>query len=434
MNNIIIQNEAALSKVPIVQVLREGSFVFVRILDEFSKGNYEALINGTKIKLKSKLPLQVGKGYTAIVEKGSGLNDKKQIILKLDADFHLAFEGDLNSNNQILTRKMICFSADGKILDSQIAAWFKKNGLLPDKYSFTLLNVLKKSGMKFDPCLIMKARRIGMEFLQNQMEASVIALFMLQKGLQPSKKSIKKIMGKSFFESQDKNCLELIDDAVNADFFAEKNDVKNDFAYERKKNGKNQSFSDDESFLDKTLPLVFKNFFESFFVENKIDEVSKDFSKKNPNLSLFNHMGFNMKNVFYGGTLVRIPFDFNYSVENQEKISCSELEYESKISKKNGSGELNLFYDFDRRKIEEISIKFDFFVTVYKIVLYFKLDKVQKINIFLPLKDFVQKTQSMDFFLLGKKLNCDDVCVFPLEDESDSLSFDFDLALINGSV
>lgn len=410
MNTSVIQNTAALTKVPEFQVLREGSSVFIRILSKNDSSSYGAALNGKRILVKSELPLQVGQGYRATVGQTTNVGERSQLVLKL--------EGQELNGITVIAQSKVDFSSDGVIANPQLAAWFRKNGMAPDSLSFELFNEMKKLGMKFHPFLLRKAHNLGASFKTHQKQAAIAALIMEQKGLKPSKQSIKKLLHDVFANSDDDDDFDEFYDVLNRA-------LDENGGYSSGQSGSEQGLNFAKADLGQNLKEfsvseVFKSFFASLFGKDSQNQYG------NPSvLALFNHTGFSFEKPIYNGTWIRIPFDFEYSAARKQTAT---------ETVKKGNGDLVFYFDSSRKKIDQIVTFFDFGVTAYRFVLYFLENKVNKMKFsrrgdFSELKDVVA-----NFSELAEKLGSPDFEIIPWSEGDDFYADQSKLFSVDGIV
>lgn len=263
-NNIVVMHKVALSKIGTTPVLREGSSVYVKILNKLSNTSYIASFAGDKFKISSTLNLVQGQSFIANIK----LKDSKVLLVPL------INEKSQNINQKILDTKI---NNLGIIQDTSINSFLSKLGLIPDGLSFIIFQELKNLGIKFDINLINKIRNLSIKFKGKEKEAILIALSLEQKGIKSSETLIKDILLNNNEENKEKL---VFSDKLN----------------------NNQKSSQD-------IIEVFKSFFANIFKGN--------FSSFNTGtLTVYNHL--NSKDLYYS-SWIRVPFEFIYNIQENSK-------------------------------------------------------------------------------------------------------------------
>lgn len=266
--NSVVIHSAALSNVSNSQTIREGSSVYVKVLNQVGQNSYTASFAGARFIVKSNNPLQINSSFVATVKLQNG-----QVLLVPKSD-----------NIEILKSFGDNFVNDKIIQDSAVNSYLVQLGLHPDGLSFLMLQTVKNLGMKFNLQVMNKVRNIAMKYPGREKEVIEIALSLEQKGIAITESAIANILltgGDSDFQKEQ---------------------------HSSQKQSKEQA-----AFLYKNNVVeVFKSFFQKILNGENI-------SIKNNELTIFNHKGFNFEKGFENGSWIKIPFEFSYKKEDSLK-------------------------------------------------------------------------------------------------------------------
>ena len=265
--NSVVIHSAALSNVSNSQTIREGSSVYVKILNQVSSNSYTASFAGSRFIVKSNNPLQINSSFVATVKLHNG---QVQLVPKTD---NIAILKNLNGNfiNEIVS-------------DSALKSYLVQLGLVPDGLSFLMLQTVKNFGMKLNVQLLNKIHGLALKYPGREKEVAEIALSLEQKGIAITEAAIESIL------------------FGNSDFSEERDSLE--------EKHENPLFNFD---YKHNVIEAFKSFFENILSGNNV-------SSNNNELTIFNHKGFDLKYSCDFGSWIKIPFDFSYkkdlSVEN----------------------------------------------------------------------------------------------------------------------
>ncbi len=341
MKTPVLVQSAALTKESKIRTLGEGSSVYVKILKNLGGGRYAASFGGNRFEISSAIKLDEGQGVLAKIKI-----EEKRILLVI--------QGEKSVQTAVLKNVEGVFDRDGKILNPQLAKYLERLGLFPDRVNYALLQTVKFLGMKFNPVLFARARRMARSFGSAE-AASKTAMILFQKGMEPSEENIRRILlcAKDSDAGKRSGSEEFLkDESFEDGFFSEKEfDSEDGFDSERGGDSEPRGFSDSggESYFYGRLE---KDFF------NALAENFKDLIEgkcKNPRgvLTLFNHSGFRYDSGAFGGSWVKIPIAFDF-VSDGKKHSAG--------------GEVCFFINAKCGKAEKCSVKAVFFEKLYRFV------------------------------------------------------------------
>ncbi len=369
--NVYIVHKSAFSGSP-SQVLREGSSVFVRIISQTGPQSYEAAFSGARFSVSSSAALQPGTSFTATVS----LRDGKIALVPQQGN------GPLFAETPVVQNFSADIRADGLLSDGRLAAYFTSLGLAPDAVTLALFNGMKELGMRFDPSVLNKARRIGASFPGREKEAAEASLILEQKGLPSGENAVEGILGKENGGGSDgrKNGGETQNDRHKTDIAVD--------AEELIRGGKD-------------IADEVRRFFTGIFSGTIPAEPASGGV-----LTVFNHRGF-CKGETPGGTWIQIPFDIFLDGGTRE-----------------GKGLLRCFLEENHQKSEKFVVKLDFAVKSYFFVLYYLHMGCKKIR-FCSIPDTSiserENQKSLLKTLLADIFHCDEEIQVEWA-ESDSLS------------
>lgn len=324
--NVYITHKTAFSGFS-SQILREGSSVFVRIISKTGARSYEASVSGSRFSVSSQAALKPGSTFTATVLIRNG---KIALVPQPDA-------GLSAGNNPLIQNFSAEIRGDGLLADQRLAAYFMSFGLVPDAVTLMLFNEMKELGMRFDPSLLNKTRRMAQSFPDREKEAAEAALILEQKGISPEESAVEAVLG---------------------------TDTDNDMAG-GKKDAEQQGLSN--AFISAEEDKA------GYTAEDIVDEVHRYFSgifngiipggsNREGMLTVFNHRGF-FRDDSRRGSWIQIPFEISLDGGNKQ-----------------GKGLFRCFLEKDFQKDKKIVIKIDFDVKSYFFVLYYNQGLCKKIR------------------------------------------------------
>ena len=173
MQIISVQSQNALSGVQ--QNLREGDFVFARVLKNLGGGNYLVSFAGGRFAAKSAQSLETGQTFKAQIFLSSG-----GVVLKM------APQANVQGGENLVK----AFSA----LSPEAQEFLAALGLPADNVSARILQHLTQSGSKLDARLMQKVRRLAQKFKGREAEAAEAALALEEKGIDSESAALDQIM------------------------------------------------------------------------------------------------------------------------------------------------------------------------------------------------------------------------------------------------
>lgn len=325
--NVYIVHKSAFSGSP-SQVLREGSSVFVRIISQTGPQSYEAAFSGARFSVSSQTALQPGTSFTATVS----LRDGKIALVPQQGS------GTISAETSVVQNFSADVRADGLLTDGRLAAYFTSLGLAPDAVTLTLFNEMKELGMKFDPSLLNKARRIAASFPGREKEAAEASLILEQKGLPSGENAVEGVLGRENRGGSDgrKNGGETQNDRHKADIAVDEKELVR---------------------AGKDIADEVRRFFTGIF-----DGTIPAEAAPGGILTVFNHRGF-YKSETSGGTWIQIPFDILLDGGSRE-----------------GKGLLRCFLEENHGESKKFVVKIDFDMKSYFFVLYYQNKGCRKIR------------------------------------------------------
>ena len=154
--------------------------VFVRVLKNLGNNRYIVSFLGERTELRSKIPLQVGESFKA---RGFVQNGKPYF--------------------EIIDSKAVLeeITGDAKLLQSL--------GLANDSLSHLMIAFFKSFGIKINTEYLQKARFLAEAFGENKEKAAEIALFLLDKGLEPDIELISSFLSMFLLKNTDEKTENL---------------------------------------------------------------------------------------------------------------------------------------------------------------------------------------------------------------------------------
>ena len=165
--------------------LREGTFVFVRVLDEKSDGTYTVSFAGNRFSVRADRQMKAGDAFPAKLT-----TDGRKLILL--PDFSRGLNGAA-SNSKILNNSNI-FDIN-QLPDADAAKYFASLGLVPDEISRRIVSFMQLMGIRLDGDKAAFIREIAKKFPGHEQEAAEAAVILEEKGLSVTEEAIEALMG-----------------------------------------------------------------------------------------------------------------------------------------------------------------------------------------------------------------------------------------------
>lgn len=350
--NVVVQ-KSALAQNSSARTLGEGDSIYVRVIKNQGGGKYIVSLGGNRFELSSTIKLNEGETFPAKIR----IENQKIFLVQ---------QSGTEIRESVLENLEGLFSSDGKILNPEIVKYFENLSLFPDFVNYSLLQTMKYLGLNFSHQSFTKARQIAFRFKGKESEAAKTALILIQKGIEPSEENVRAILSsdsedsecpdsedlnekKNFFESEalkDSEEFEKSEYSENRDFFSGQ-----EFSDKKNFRSENNSENDESLNLEKRIFSALKNFFDSLLKGEK--------PQKNPQglLSLFNHSGFKKTGFSEGGSWIKVPVEFDFFQNGENKSAF---------------GEICFFIKSETKKAEKFACRINFFEKIYKFVLSFK--------------------------------------------------------------
>lgn len=350
--NVVVQ-KSALAQNSSARTLGEGDSIYVRVIKNQGGGKYIVSLGGNRFELSSTIKLNEGETFPAKIR----IENQKIFLVQ---------QSGTEIRESVLENLEGLFSSDGKILNPEIVKYFENLSLFPDFVNYSLLQTMKYLGLNFSHQAFTKARQIAFRFKGKESEAAKTALILIQKGIEPSEENVRAILSS---DSEDSECPDS-EDLNEKKNFSESEALKDSEEFEKSEYSENrdffsgQEFSDKKNFrsennsendeslnLEKRIFSALKNFFDSLLKGEK--------PQKNPQglLSLFNHSGFKKTGFSEGGSWIKVPVEFDFFQNGENKSAF---------------GEICFFIKSETKKAEKFACRINFFEKIYKFVLSFK--------------------------------------------------------------
>lgn len=317
MQIISVKSQGALSGVQ--QNLREGDFVFARVLKNLGGGNYLISFSGGRFAARSTQNLVQGQTFRAQISLAGG-----SVALKI-----VSGQNAQGGDNLVKT-----FSA----LSPEAREFLAALGLPADSVSAKILQSMMQQGAKLDPRLMQKVRRLSQKFKGRESEAAEAALALEEKGVDSESLALDQIM-----------------DALDGGEGGEAGQN----AQGQEGGGQDQNVSQgpkdgQASGYGQILGEVKRFFsFAENFPQEKID-----------GLAVFNHL----RGKGEAGQKGWVFFPFEYKVSGESQNGAEE-----------GKGTLRLYLDYEKRSLEKMAISFKSICANLFFVVYLKDKKVRKL-------------------------------------------------------
>lgn len=348
VQNVAIHSQTALSGIQ--RSVREGDFLFVRILQNQGGGKYLASFAGGRFFVKSDFPFKAGENFRAQVKIVNG----KFFLLPQNGS------GKISGANAISVQNF-------NFQSPEASAFLASLGLPADGVSQKILQFLMQSGARLDPALMKKARRLAAKFAGHEIDAAESAILLEQKGFDSDDflEEIMELLGGDFQKGENENPREENSSDENSnENSAEKksdSDSKNGAILENAALHKISDLENNCEFFLKQCAEEIKNFFSSALVGDFQGCEKENF------LAFFNQKA--AKNFSQGKkNWIFLPFEFemNSLRKNGEDVL-------------RGAGVFRICVDLEKNLAEKISVNFKFAGKNLRFVLCFKDKKVCRV-------------------------------------------------------
>ena len=348
VQNVAIHSQTALFGIQ--RNVREGDFLFVRILQNQGGGKYLASFAGGRFFVKSDVPLKAGETFRAQVKIVNG----NFFLLPQNAS------GKISGANAISVQNF-------NFQSPEASAFLASLGLPADGVSQKILQFLMQSGARLDSALMKKARRLAAKFAGREIDASESAILLEQKGFDSDDffEEIMDLLGGDFQEGENENPRKKnSSDENSGENSAEKksdSDSKNGAILENAALHKISDLENNYEFFLKQCAEEIKNFFSSALAGNFQGGGKENF------LAFFNQKA--AKNFSQGKkNWIFLPFEFemNSLRKNGEDVL-------------RGAGVFRICVDLEKSLAEKISVNFKFAGKNLRFVLCFKDKKVCRV-------------------------------------------------------
>lgn len=328
MEVVGIKSQGALSGVQ--QNLREGDFVFARVLKNLGGGNYLVSFAGGRFAAKSAQNLVAGQTFRAQISLAG-----QSVALKI-------IPGAADQGGENLVK---AFS----VLSPEAREFLAALGLPADGVSAKILQSMMQNGFKIDARFMQKIRRLAQKFKGREAEAAEAALALEEKGVDSDSAALDQIMaaleGRAGQEGQaGQNASGDEAGGQGADYQQILGEVKRFFDFAAGIGGAVNPGDSGASGVALT--------------------------KQNAGaLALFNHLrgGDGSAQKEKKGWLL---FPFEYQINSDKNSPVEE-----------GNGALRLYLDYEKAQVEKMTINFKTICANLFFALYFEGKKVRKLII-----------------------------------------------------
>ena len=329
-SGIYVHSQTALPK-EYANLLREGSFVLVRILKQSGKNTYTASFAGGRFSVTSKEMLKPGTTFIARVSfDGGRLN-----LIKAAQN--------IQNQSEIQNKNIV---QQFNTMSPELSQMMMSLGLAADGVSKMLLQTMVNLGAKFNLEKLNRARNAALNFTGQEEEASEAALILIEKGIEPTPENIRQVM----------------------QGFVNEKGALSKFSMNIEDEG-DEDENDEISQIEKEI----KNFFEGVFKDGGIRD-----DRKGAELTMFNH--FASKDC--EGHFIVVPFEFKFSLDKKASgaggVEQSDAEDGEKMTA--GDGVFRLILDFKKKNVLKSVINFNIIGKIWSFVIDFKGSDVKKVR------------------------------------------------------
>lgn len=176
VSNVIVQNTQLLRAGMNPQILKDGSQVAVRILNDKGGGKYEGLVAGARVNITSNQVFSKGDIFTGNIRVRDGQifitpKTENQAVQNQEIKFTL-ISGGINSQNLF-----------EPLSDPSLFSFVQNLGLVPDNLSYNIILNFKQLGMKFIPDLMNKIYEMAKKYPGKEKKALELISNLLSKGV-----------------------------------------------------------------------------------------------------------------------------------------------------------------------------------------------------------------------------------------------------------
>lgn len=154
------------------QILKNGSSVLVRIINDKGGGKYEGSVAGVRVNISSVRQLKVGETFVA------SINAKDGTIY-------------LNPKDAVVSAMTMSFS---EVQESGLMSFLSSLGVPADSLSVSVLQIIKQMGLKIDAGMISKIRNLALHFTGKEKSAAELLAMISEKGIDASEEEIKQLL------------------------------------------------------------------------------------------------------------------------------------------------------------------------------------------------------------------------------------------------
>ena len=348
MEVVGIKSQGALSGVQ--QNLREGDFVFARVLKNLGGGNYLVSFAGGRFAAKSAQNLVAGQTFRAQISLAG-----QSVALKI-------IPGAADQGGENLVK---AFS----VLSPEAREFLAALGLSADGVSAKILQSMMQNGFKIDARFMQKIRRLAQKFKGREAEAAEAALALEEKGVDSDSAALDQIMdaleGRAGQEGQ-----------AGQNASANQNGGRDDSGQTNNGGAAGQESAGPQGADYQQILGEVKRFFDFAAgiggAVNPGDSGASGVALTEQNagaLALFNHLrgGDGSAQKEKKGWLL---FPFEYQINSDKNSPVEE-----------GNGALRLYLDYEKAQVEKMTINFKTICANLFFALYFEGKKVRKLII-----------------------------------------------------
>lgn len=332
MQIVSLKSQNALSGVQ--QSLREGDFVFARVLKNLGGGNYLVSFAGGRFAARSAQSLVEGQTFRAQISLQG-----QSVALKIAGG-----QGWQAQGGEALVKAFDAMSPEAREFLAAL-------GLPADSVSAKILQAMIQQGAKLDSRLMQKVRRAALKFAGREAEAAEAALALEEKGIDCESAALDQIM----------------DALEGGEGQSDQNGQNGSQSQESGEAGRQQADAGQSGAADWQQILgEVKRFF--CFAENLAQNGAlfdgDPSQQKVDALAVFNHL----RGGGQGGQKGWVFFPFEYALSNASKDEQAQ-----------GKGALRLYLDYEKRSLEKMAINFKSVCANLFFVVYLENKKVRKI-------------------------------------------------------
>lgn len=166
--------------------LREGTFVYIRVLEKKENNKYQVSFAGNRFEVFSEKDLKPGESFRAKLIVKNGL-----VLLEPAYDENLFLSQKKGSLSRFLSKNVLSTNNQN---NKSLQAFFSNLNLPTDDFSFKIIQCIQQFGLRFDFSIATMARKFAIKFSGKEKEVLELIILLKSKGIEPSEETILELL------------------------------------------------------------------------------------------------------------------------------------------------------------------------------------------------------------------------------------------------